>query len=354
MDWLDIVPETPGLNLDPPEMHYVVISVNDSLPMAVQNGQVLQVKKGDTIRVSHIEANYERGLSADVLGAGTVNDFRRKIRIDQPTRIVVRKDYTPCGSVYLRIGASDLPAATVSSRSETGPEMLLFRVRTNGKERIYPNGGSVDLVRGDLLQIVDVITGAVDPGMLTVNFKGYVGNERRNTGEDRGYVIDTAGDLWPRYSLGRDGKTYQIVVSLEDRKVGTLTVEISEPELRYIVLRQGEGPLLCLPPGNAVHLAPELPIQLVDVRSNLPEGTDVKAFLTRAGEGRIPIQLNRPIRIQERLPGADRIDLFHNQIIIGSVPIAGPVSAVGKRPGGGSRVRAEQVPGPPVRTGDDS
>jgi hypothetical protein len=80
----------------------------------------------------------------------------------------------------------------------------------------------------------------------------------------------------------------------------------------------------------------------------------VKAFLTRAGEGRIPIQLNRPIRIQERLPGADRIDLFHNQIIIGSVPIAGPVSAVGKRPGGGSRVRAEQVPGPPVRTGDDS
>ncbi|MGD8368287.1 MAG: M14/M99 family metallopeptidase, partial [Desulfobacterales bacterium] len=354
MEWLDIVPETPGLNLDPPEMRYIVISVNDSLPMAVQNDQVLQVKKGDHIRISHIEANYERGLSADVLGAGTVNDFRRKVRIDRSTRIVVRKDYIPCGSIYLEIGASDLPAMALSSRSEAGPAMLLFRVRTNGREQIFPNGGRVEVFRGDLLQIVDVIAGSVDPGTLTVNFKGYVGNERRNTGEDRGYVIDTAGDLWPRYSLDHDGKIYQIVVSQQDRKVGALTVDIGEPELRYIVVRQGDGPLLCLPPGHVVHLGRDLPLQLVDIRSNLAEGAPVKAYLTRAGEDRRPFPLHQTIRIRERLPGADRIDLFHNQLNIGSIPLAGPVSAAEPRSGGGAQVHAGQIPAVPERIGDDS
>jgi hypothetical protein len=55
----------------------------------------------------HIEANYERGLSADIIGLGTINDLRKKVRISKPTRIVVRKDYYPCGSIYIAFGGKE-------------------------------------------------------------------------------------------------------------------------------------------------------------------------------------------------------------------------------------------------------
>jgi hypothetical protein len=231
--------------------------------------------------------------------------------------------------------------------------MLLFRVRTNGKEGIFPNGGHVGLIRGDLFQIVDVISGSVDPGTLTVNFKGYVGNERVNTGEDRGYVIDTAEDLWPRYSLRRDGKTYPVVVSQEKRKVGRLYVDIAEPELKYIVVRQEGGPLVCLPPDGGAYLSPDVPLLLVDVRTNLPDGAAVRAYLTRGGADRQPFPLNRPIRIREQLAGADRIDLFHNQMIIGSIALADAPSAAGQHPPDPTQARAGQHPDAIVRTGDE-
>ncbi len=353
MAFLGIVPENPGLNLDPPVMRYLIVSVNDSLPMAVENDQVLRVAAGDTIRISHIEANYDRGLSADVLGVGTVNDFRRKIRIDRPTRIVVRKDYTPCGSVYLETGGSDLPTATVSDRTGGGPGMLLFRVRTNGEERIYPNNGRVSLVRGDLFQVVDVISGSIDPSTVTVNFKGFVGNTRHNSGEDRGYTIDTAEGLWPRYSLDRKGKTYQVVVSREDEALGNLYVDIAEPELKYIVVQQEGGPLLCLSPGGAAFSAPDAPLRLVDIRTNLSGGAAVKAYLAREGAKRKPFPMDRPVRIADWLPGADRIELVHNHLLIGSIPLAGAVADRSDAPAGG-RARSRLSPAVSGRPGSDS
>ena len=354
MDWLGIVPENPGLNLDPPELRYLVISVNESLPMAVQNGQVLRVSPGDTIRVSHIEANYERGLSVDVLGAGTINDFRRKIRVERPSRIVVRKDYLPCGSVYLELGTSGLPAAAVANRAGEGSGMLLYRVKINGRETIFSNNGRVGLMRGDLMQIIDVITGGVDASSLTVNFKGYVGNSRHNTGEDRGYVIDTAKDLWPRYSLGRTGKTYQVVVSLEDRILGHLYVDITEPELKYIVVQQEGGPLICLPPDGAAFLVPERPVRLVDIRTNLPAAADVKAYLTRAGEDRRLLPLDRPVRLWQSLAGADHIELLHNRQLIGSIPLAGTAPPKTDAGRAGSHAIVESEPSVANRPGGDS
>ncbi|MBW1841256.1 MAG: succinylglutamate desuccinylase/aspartoacylase family protein, partial [Deltaproteobacteria bacterium] len=88
MEILDIVPETPGINLDPPVLYYLVVSVNDSLPIVVKNKQTLVVDPDDTIMISHIEANYDRGLSADVVGHGTIRDLRKGIRITRPTQII--------------------------------------------------------------------------------------------------------------------------------------------------------------------------------------------------------------------------------------------------------------------------
>ncbi len=75
--------------------------------------------------------------------------------------------------------------------------------------------------------IVDIISGDVDPSAYIVNFKGFVGNNSRNTGEDRGYVIDTgAGVLLHRYSLERKGRHYHVVTTLGGDEVGKIFIDI--------------------------------------------------------------------------------------------------------------------------------
>ncbi|MDI6686853.1 MAG: hypothetical protein QME06_01395, partial [Desulfobacterales bacterium] len=84
----------------------------------------------------------------------------------------------------------------------------------------------------DQFEIVDVIGGPGDPSDMIVNFKGYVGNTGNNTGEDRGYVINTARDLWKRYSLNKNGISYRVVVTCNEKQVGELFVDLKEPVLQ--------------------------------------------------------------------------------------------------------------------------
>lgn len=231
MGMLDIIPETPGINLEPPKLHYLVVSVNNSLPFVVKDQQTLYIKPGDTITTSHIEANYKRGLSADIIGCGTINDTQKKIEVTKPTRIVARKDYYPCGSIYLAFGGEmDKFARGVAVSENQTPgahPYLFFKTRINDEERIFQNYGNATMEKGDRFELVDVITSIDDPSKLTVNFKGFVGDESKNTGEDRGYVIDTANDLWRHYSVDGKGNKYYVVVKSGEEPVGKLFIELS-------------------------------------------------------------------------------------------------------------------------------
>lgn len=234
MELLGIVPETPGINLDVPELKYLIISVNNALPIAVKNQQTLYVNSGDSVTISHVEANYERGLSADIIGYGTINDMRKEIKIKGSTRIAVRKDYYPCGSVYLALNngqnSSSHGGIFVINTPALSPSFLAYKVKINNKERMCPNYDHLKLTMGDTFEIVDVITGMGDPSDMVVNLKGYVGNKQNNSGEDRGYIVNTAKDLWKRYSLNKKGKTYQVVVIHENKTVGKLFIDLEKPD----------------------------------------------------------------------------------------------------------------------------
>lgn len=231
MDLFDIVPQTPGINLDDPVLDYLIISVNDLLPVAVKNRQTLNIRPDDTIMISHIEANYDRGLTADIIGYGNINDVRKKVRLIGPTKIVVRKDYLPCGEVYLSLGqkrADRASGISISDRPTPSYSFLSYRIMVQDRERTYPNYAHVKIRRGDKFKIVDVITNIADPSSLTVNLKGFVGNSRNNTGEDRGYVVDTGKDLWKRYSLNKKGKKYQIIVTHNETTLGKLYIDLED------------------------------------------------------------------------------------------------------------------------------
>ncbi len=229
MEVLDIRPQTPGIDLKKPQMQYMIISVNDAIPVVVGKMQHLKINKGDMIQVHDIVANYERGLSVDVIGLGTqFNDMKNKLIINESTRIVAKKDFYKCGSVFLDVDLKDskeVKQLTVSESKQV--PIIKYKLKINGKLKIVENYEHVMLFQGDKLIIEDILTGDIDPSQYIVNFKGFVGNNNHNSGEDRGFLIDTSkGVLMKRYSMEKKGKHYYILTSLNKKEVGKIFIDI--------------------------------------------------------------------------------------------------------------------------------
>lgn len=304
MQIFDVVPETPGLRLEKPMLDYLVVAVNDALPVVVKNHQSLNINKNDTVTVSHIEANYERGLSADILDRGDINDLRRPVVITATTEIVVRKDHYPCGGIKLMVTPEPtemLATPDVNKRLHQGPDAswpdLVYKVRRNGEAMLIPDGGTLHLIKGDRFEIIDVYTRAHDASKLVVNVKGFVGNRRTNTGEDRGYVIDSGSDLWPRYALNPEGSRFQVLTAERDEILGRMFVEIMSPRLEYILVASGGDHYEALFPGTVTHLECPHPVHVVDVRTNIPENDGVSMLISRPGDTGWRVACDEPIKL---------------------------------------------------------
>ncbi|MBU0994718.1 MAG: hypothetical protein KJ737_19665 [Proteobacteria bacterium] len=329
MKYFGIKPETPGINLDAPDFKYLVISVNNMLPVVVENQQTLCVSPGDEIAVTHIEANYERGLSADLIDYGSANDVRKKIKITKPTRIVVRKDSYPCGSVYIALtgksgSSSNTPLSTIKS-SSAGPQYLLFKVKVNQEEIIVKNYSHITIVEGDLFEIVDVLSGFSDPSALQVNFKGYVADEGYNQGEDRGFVIDTGKDLWERYSIDGKGKTYQTIVTLNDEIVGKLFIDLEKPSLNYILVKMGDEKVY-VSPGETIDIDRKKTFKIVDIITDIKSGAEPQAFITgpsfhrKIEKGEV-IAFNEMMNAMGKSSGPFQIEIKREKINLGKMDL---------------------------------
>ncbi|OPZ57881.1 MAG: hypothetical protein BWY87_01560 [Deltaproteobacteria bacterium ADurb.Bin510] len=185
MQEVGIEPDEPKPYVDPPQLDYVLVSVNGNAPVAVYDGRRLVVSRGDKLTVTEIRSNYRRGLVANVIGLGQLNDNGRTVAITAPTEIEVKKDMFPCGKVYVDV----LP--------EAGRTWLILDVDGVG-HALGPNE-VLTVARGAKLVLKDLVyLGGFGHG-LCVNFKGFVGSAGYNDGEDRGLTIDTTS-LMPRYA----------------------------------------------------------------------------------------------------------------------------------------------------------
>ncbi len=205
MDIFGVEAEQPRIDLSPPVLGYAVISVNNALPLAVADGQTLEVRKGDTIEVVHLGANYDRGLSADVLGLGGFNDIRLPLVINAPTAIVVQKDHLKFGRVGIgllpenyagagprllgeaklldpRAGTAVVTAAarpepappaveeTEGAAGRTGPRFLL---EVDGRPTELMAGEELVVPAGAKLKMVDLAGEGLDPKAV-MNLRGFV------------------------------------------------------------------------------------------------------------------------------------------------------------------------------------
>jgi hypothetical protein len=279
-----IIPQSPSLALDPPVLKYLVVSINGQNPTVIKKNQGLQLIGGDSINISHIEANYERGLSLDILGYGDLNDYRKDFKIFRRTSIIVRKDNHTFAEIPIKISRKK-PA---EKRQASIPKKIdYFAIETKGNRFLLSSGETLNVVKGDHLKIVDVFPAGLSG--ITVNFKGFVGDKRNNTGEDRGYVIDTSNDLMKRYSLRKKGEFYRIIVSREDNKIlGRLIVRLVPPRLNYLILRVNNHRHFLLRSEDTISLSREDKICLEEIQTNAYNTKGIRLHINghtiRAGE----------------------------------------------------------------------
>ncbi|MDO9514866.1 MAG: hypothetical protein Q7J01_02025 [Syntrophales bacterium] len=291
MEMLDITPEVPGIGLTPPQIKYAVVKINEGSPVVVANGETLHICPNDTIKIIHIEGNYARGLSADIEGYGSVNDANKPFTLKGPTRVLIKKDHLLCGA--FDIAFTKRPPADYSVAAK--PAVVFFKVRINGKEGYYPNGSHVDIVKGDLLELVDATTTPDSLTGVTCNFKGFVGNKLSNTGEDRGYIIDTATDLWERYSLYKKGRVYETIVSEneKDTTIGRLFFDIKAPIFEYMLLYLNGTDKRWVSNNEPIRLKLSDSVKIIDIKSNVASGG--LTMVIKGKGGSIPIRVGEPV-----------------------------------------------------------
>jgi len=138
-----------------------------------------------------------------------------------------------------------------------------------GHRLLLSDGETLDLVKGERMKIVDIIPSFLSSPELKVNFKGFVGNRKNNTGEDRGYTINTATDLMTRYSLNRKGNMYKIIASLEEKILGRFFIRLRPPELDYVILKVNGDCHRVLRAGEMLSLSSRDEIRLEEIQTNI-------------------------------------------------------------------------------------
>lgn len=259
-----IIPQSPGLELKTPSLKYVVVSINGGTPIVTKNNESLHLSKGDTINISHIEANYERGLSLDILKYGELNDYKKDFRIFKDTSMIVRKDNYKFGEIPIIIARSE----KIEEKKTSIPDKIEYLIiETKGHQMLVSDGETLEVVKGDKMKILDVFPSPL-PG-IEVNFKGFVGDKKNNTGEDRGHEIDTAKDLMKGYSINQDGINYPIIVSRNNNEIGRIIIKLAPPKMHYLVLKINDNRHILLRSEDSVSLYPKDNMRVEEIYTNL-------------------------------------------------------------------------------------
>ncbi len=269
-----IIPEHPSIFLPVPELDHLVINISGyPNPLAVKNGDMFSISAGTSIHVSSVVANYKRGISLDILGVGNTNDLDRVTVINSPSTIKVYKDAYLCGEVKIDI-TSELAAKSPSRLKQ-------IEINIGDKNVVVSEGDTLHIIKGDIIKLTDAWTIGRSQSGFRINFEGFVGNNKVNDAEDRGYNIDTANDLMIGWSLGGKGTLYRIKAeNLKTKKIiGAAYIAIDEPEIDYLILERDDGTRIALPPSSVLNCNKKDRFKVISVISNITVKPFVDIFV---------------------------------------------------------------------------
>ena len=215
LDEFDIEIDSQVAQLPQPKLSYLLVSRNGERPQGYKNGEVLNITEGDTIRIEAAFTNYQRGVIVDIEDYNGLNDLNKPIVIEKSTGVRVLKDQYLAGRLYINaVPKSQLIAQQTSSQNEQpAPQAKMepahLVIEINGKTQKLLHGDAVNLNPTDTLKLVSYQAQLEQLQASQINFIGFVGNNKTNDGEDRGYEI-TLAKLIKRFSVNGEGKKYRI------------------------------------------------------------------------------------------------------------------------------------------------
>ncbi len=220
MELLDIIPETPKVFVPHPHLEYVEL-LHNGRARQLRDKETLAVKPGDTLKVTHIKANYKRGISCDLLGQGNLNDLGQEFKFKDNTRLVFRKEGNIFGQIQL-----------IQGSAESGPPLgqrRIFVLLVNGKKRLYQPEEVINIGKNDRLMLIGSFGDGDNHAALKLNLKGWVpAGSRGNSGDDRGYeIIPQQEKFIQKYSRDQKGEIYPVVaVDKQGQQLGQIWIKL--------------------------------------------------------------------------------------------------------------------------------
>ncbi|MCP4219926.1 MAG: hypothetical protein GY765_35170, partial [bacterium] len=197
----------PSDRLKVPWLNWVELEKNGGARIRVNGNTNLRLAPGDSVVIKKISSNYEKGLSANILKWGTINDMGKKyvFKKGPPAIIVIKKNNLPMGRVFLK--------------NYTRSSVKTVTVDINGESRVIPNWGVVSLKKGHYFKIVK---SSPSFPRMRYDVRGYSGKGRDDSG-----VKIYVKDLQAKYSFHKQGKVYFVKFYSGGAFAGGFQVELT-------------------------------------------------------------------------------------------------------------------------------
>lgn len=224
MKEMEIIPEQPRVMIVKPEMTEALLKINDETFHA-RPGETVSIKKGDSVEVVHVESNYTRGITCDILGYGSLNDMNKLVEISGDTKIIFRKDNSKIGEVYIK--SDKAPAAeTFVGNGGAKQTLWLFLLKVDGKYRVAANGERLPVKNGSTVELIKLFSDTVFDADKAINIKGwYPRGVDQNIGDDRGYKITFPDNrMMGKYAVDKDGKVFPVIVGDDRNPIASMFI----------------------------------------------------------------------------------------------------------------------------------
>jgi len=310
--------EQPGVALDTPTLSYVIVSVNDSLPLAVPNGQTLLVPSGARAEIVDVRANYERGIKVAVQGLDTFNSLRKPFTINRETTVALHKDMFPLGKIKIaplpqgesfprllgnaRIiplyeptpaslpsgvsakthAAASAPTPKTGQQTANTPKaqslapsaaiqtffspITGFLMEIDGRPMEVKPGSTLSITAGSMIKLIDFVTeGTPLPEGVVMNLVGFVPKDApHNAGDDRGFLVDSSEDLQVAYSQNGKGEVYAVQAKHEQQVLADCSIKLVQPRLASVTLRF-HGKTNTYEVGKRIKISSGTPVEILGV-----------------------------------------------------------------------------------------
>ena len=189
--------DLPEIDLVPSRLSWVEFRKNDGERLRLSGQSNLRARIGDRLTVVGVQAHPDAGVSADLLGFGSLNDIGREWRVSRAANLVLKRNSVIIGRIYIRPFRPDSIQRielAIADRPRTVSNWAVVEMPTAGEARwlgLAPVAGKITLARHDPAGD----TAQVPAGAWKVGLEDFP--ERERTMEFRIYADGKlAGGIW--------------------------------------------------------------------------------------------------------------------------------------------------------------